>query len=570
MGSRGRKLADSRSDHRFLIFKDAESWMSYQGKYGSDEYFDTFIKHIDTMARDIGLMETFGPNPSATIEYLKQWAVKRTGGDAKSLNLISTQSARIQDTYDVLTGATNAPVNERLGNSLASLRGILMAAQLGSASVAAIPTDLNFGRLAASFSNMPQTGIIKRYLQLMNPLGGDEQRKVAIRLGLIADGWTTVASGAARYIGEISGNEISRKIVDGVMKATLLTPHTQASKWAFGMEFLAYLGDNVKKSFNDLDPKLKNKLAEYNINANQWDVIRSTDLTDFKGVNFVDSIKIEQRSDLDARDATEIATRVLEMVQTETNFAVPTANARAQSFLRGSTKRGTIQGEAFLSFAMYKSFGVTILNTHMARGMAQKGTATKTKYISDFIISTTLMGALAYQMKQIVAGRDPEPMDTANFWQKAMLQGGGIGIFGDFVTGSDEDRYGQNIFKTLAGPQIGFLADTLNMTVNRAFQYATDPDAREDAFTKSAKDLIKMGRYIPGQSAWFNKLLFERLLIDRAKLWADPKAQQKMRTLERKYRKENNQQYWWRPGRTSPSRKPDVSLEQLRPFGIGQ
>ena len=84
MGSRGRKLADSRSDHRFLIFKDAESWMSYQGKYGSDEYFDTFIKHIDTMARDIGLMETFGPNPSATIEYLKQWAVKRTGGDAKS------------------------------------------------------------------------------------------------------------------------------------------------------------------------------------------------------------------------------------------------------------------------------------------------------------------------------------------------------------------------------------------------------------------------------------------------------------------------------------------------------
>ena len=129
-----------------------------------------------------------------------------------------------------------------------------MAAQLGSASVAAIPTDLNFGRLAASFSNMPQTGIIKRYLQLMNPLGGDEQRKVAIRLGLIADGWTTVASGAARYIGEISGNEISRKIVDGVMKATLLTPHTQASKWAFGMEFLAYLGDNVKKSFNDLDP----------------------------------------------------------------------------------------------------------------------------------------------------------------------------------------------------------------------------------------------------------------------------------------------------------------------------
>ena len=45
------------------------------------------------------------------------------------------------------------------------------------------------------------------------------------------------------------------------------------------------------------------------------------------------------------------------------------------------------------------------------------------------LIGTTLMGALAMQLKGLVGqGQDPRPMGNAKFWGAAMLQGGGLRI----------------------------------------------------------------------------------------------------------------------------------------------
>jgi hypothetical protein len=54
-------------------------------------------------------------------------------------------------------------------------------------------------------------------------------------------------------------------------------------------------------------------------------------------------------------------------------------------------------------------------------------------------------------------------------------------------------------------------------------------------------------------------LALERLVLDQAKLWADPKARTKFRRTEKRYNKQYGQKYWWSPGDTSPSRSPDLS-----------
>ena len=40
-------------------------------KYGEANPFDTMMGHITNMSKEIAQMEILGPNPSATLEYLK-------------------------------------------------------------------------------------------------------------------------------------------------------------------------------------------------------------------------------------------------------------------------------------------------------------------------------------------------------------------------------------------------------------------------------------------------------------------------------------------------------------------
>jgi hypothetical protein len=50
------------------------------------------------------------------------------------------------------------------------------------------------------------------------------------------------------------------------------------------------------------------------------------------------------------------------------------------------------------------------------------------------VVATTVLGAVSLQLKNIAAGKDPEPMfgeHAAKFWANAAAQGGALGIFGD-------------------------------------------------------------------------------------------------------------------------------------------
>lgn len=547
----GKSIANRRQDHRFLVFKDGSSWLEYQERFGNANPFDTMISHVSSMARDTALMEIFGPNPRATINFMKQRLSKKSLGVEKLEDKARRTGRQIDELYLAFTGNNNAPVNGFFASTFAGLRQTLQSAQLGAASIGAI-TDLNFQRIARQFSGLPQVGVISDYLKQLNPLNAQERGQLAIRLGLIAEGWTSIASGQMRYVGDISGPEITRRVADFVMRASLLSPMTQAGRWAFGMEFLGTLADNSSKAFKELDPTFRNTLERYNINESAWNIIRATDLYDHQGAKFLRPADIEARTDVQPELARNLATRILEMVNTETEFAVPSSSLRGRVALTGETRPGTIAGELSRSFAMYKAFGVTLVNTHLARGMSLPGAGKKGAYFSNLIISTTLMGALAMQLKEMSKGRDPRPMTDSQFWLAAMLQGGGLGIYGDFLF-SDVNRYDRGLSETIAGPVVGFANDVRNLTVGNLVEVATGED------TNAASELINFTkRYVPGSSLWYLRLGLERMVFDQLTLMADPQARSKMRRTETRFKREFGQNYWWAPGDVTPERAPNI------------
>ena len=323
------------------------------------------------------------------------------------------------------------------------------------------------------------------------------------------------------------------------------------------------LADNVGKTIDEIDPRLKQSMERYGIGSEKWDIMRSTELYDHKGAKFLRAEDIEFRDDIDPKLARELATNLMAMVETETNFAVPSTSIRGRAALTGDLPPGTIGGELVRSFAMYKNFGVTLVNTHILRSAATPGAMGKGKAFTNLIISTTLMGALALQLKEMSKGRDPRSMDTGEFWGAAFLQGGGLGIYGDFLF-ADLNRFDRGLGTTIAGPVVGFADDVRKLTVGNIFEAIQGED------TKAASELISFAqRYTPGASIWYMRLGLERLIFDQAKLWADPEARTKMRRIQRKYQREYGQDFWWQQGKTLPDRRPDVTEANVnRLFGM--
>lgn len=553
MASGRRSVANSRTDHRFLVFKDADAWLEYQERFGNSNAFDVMMGHISSMSKEIAQMDILGPNPLATLDFIKTKIKQNVEpGDPNAINKANKTANYIDTLYNGWSGKNNAPIDGFFGNTFAGLRSILTAAQLGAASLSAI-TDFNFQRLTRGFVGLPQVSTITDVLKILNPLKAEEKGKLAVRLGLIAEGWTTVAAAQMRYVGDVSGPEITRRIADFVMRASFLSPFTQAGRWAFGMEFLGYLGDQIPKTFDQLDKPIRESLERYGIGSDKWDIIRSTDLYEHDGATFLSHENIAARTDIDSDTARDLSLRVLEMINTETNFAVPSASLRGKVALIGNTNPGTIAGELSRSFAMYKNFATTVMNTHLMRGVTQKGAARKGTYLADLIITGTLMGALALQLKEMSKGRDPRPMTSPEFWGSALMQSGGLGIFGDFLM-SDHNRFGGGLAQTIAGPVVGLGEDILKLSIGNVQQ------AIEGEDTNFASDMVGFaGRYTPGSSLWYTRLALERNILQQLQQMADPKAARKFRNIERKYARDYNQSYWWRPGSAVPDRSVDLS-----------
>ena len=545
----GRSMANRRQDHRFLKFKNGDSWLEYQREFGNVNAFDTMITHITSLSRDIAMMEVLGPNPVTTINAIKTALRKRVAETGEGESRANRASAKMDTLYRAHMGTLNSPISGFFANGFAGLRNILTAAQLGATFFTAI-TDLNSQSLARKFNGLPQVNTLNQVIKFMSPMKAKDRGKLATRLGLIADHWTTIASAQMRYIGEISGPEITRRISDLVMRGSLLSPWTQAGRWAFGQQFLGTLADSVDKPFAQLDKGVRGALERYGFSPADWEVIRQTELLEYEGATFFDVQKLIERTDIDAGEAERLGTRILEMINTETEFAVPTGSLRSRGVLLGNTQPGEIGGEILRSFAMYKNFGVTIMNTHLFRGVAELRNNKKAGYLAQFIIAGTVLAAFGIQMKELAKGRDPRPMDDPKFWGHALMASGGFGLYGDFLF-SNVNRFGQGLATAIAGPVVGFANDLNNLTVGNLLQLAQGEDTN---FAAEAVNFTK--RYIPGASLWYGRLAMERLVWDQLSTMTDPKIRAKRRRLEKRQKKLYGNSYWWRPGRTEPRRGP--------------
>lgn len=540
-------LADRHARTRAFEWTSANAYLDFLDRFGPGRtaLYDLLNGHIDGMARDIAMLEMLGPNPEWMVRMLRDTAMKRAADPDRAARV----GWRIDALWDWVSGTANTPVHDALAGGLRELRAFLSAAQLGSAFVSST-TDFATMRQVAAWNGAGFARVLRRYLRLMNPADAAD-RKLAVRAGLIAEAWAQRAAGAMRHQADVVGTGLGSRAADFVMRVSLLSPHTQAARWAVQIELLAAAAAQAGKRLDKLPEALRRGLGAYGVTAADWDLARSAGVVTEGGLTLISPEALARGAGADARHLAA-ATRLLEWVQSEARFAVPEPGAAERALMLGRTRPGTFAGEFLRASAQYKSFPVTVMLMHLGRGLNAARQGDYGRYLASFALASTAMGALAMQMKDITQGRDPRDMSDWRFWGAAFAQGGGGGLLGDFLY-SAIARTDQDFWSNLTSGPIGGLVSDLAKVAGLNVQ-ALDDERRERAI---GADLARLARrYTPGTSLWYARLGLDRLLWDELQRAVDDQAPRRWRQIERRRLREYEQEFWWRPGERAPERAP--------------
>jgi hypothetical protein len=558
-------LSSQRAEHRFLHFRDADAWRAYNRAYGGDDVFAAMIEHLRGMAKDVAALEILGPNPSATVTWMEQVieaeaakalvgqeslyrGVKRAGAPVG----VGSNAYLMRRLWDQVNGSVGVG-NLVAADAMQGLRNVLTGIHLSSAALTAMATDPFQSALARTFAGMRRLDWIP---QITRQLFSTASRREVQRSGvIIEDALAMLRFEVAQASLTTSSRELTQWVPDRVFQWTLLTPWTNANRRANAQAFMFQAGDVAGRTLADLDQgsnadqRFARHLRGFGINDADWDRIRATPGVDHGEAGMMLRPIDVMRAAGDDRALFDLGLRYSEALHGFVEEAVPQGTQRVRAALTGGTKPGTIAGEGVRSATAYLSYPVSVLMS-LIRAVAletAEGRARGAAFAVSAGLALTIGGALAVQLAEVRKGRDPRPMDDANFWLTALVKGGALGFWGDYVL-AEETKFGAETAARLAGPIGGLLADVATVANPRNL-------LEEDA--NAGRAAVRLARrYTP--QPWFVKPVMERMIFDRLQLLADPNAYRAWRRREAELRR-RGQRFYWPPGADAPRRAPDWS-----------
>lgn len=517
----GKKLGNSHQEFRVLQPKSGDAWLKYNDKYGiHSNPIDSMKEYINSMSTEIGLMEVFGTNPTKMLDDMAG-EVARVSGNPRSGSMAKAALDHIR--------SRTPRAEDGITNTFRGLRNIQTITKLPLAGVTAM-SDVGFTATRAMYLGMKPTRIFARHMKNLATSG---DYKTAGRLGLMADYANHMAVAANRFTDSMGFSKLDR-VTDFSMRANGLNHWTNSARSTFGMEFLANLSDQGAKSFNDLPRGMKSALQRYGFTDTDWDKM-SKARTSIEGTNFVDPTSELLDDSLKAR--------ILGMIKEETNFAVPEPNAKARAIAAAGTRTNTVANEMIRTMTQFKSFGISILTSHMGM-LLDKGLPTPTKmaYGASLLTSTTVMGAIVLQLKDIAKGREPRELSPTLFAQGA-LQGGFLGVAGDMIF--DDPRLFGGLPGKIAGPTVGDAN-----RIWKVFHSTKDEVLKEGGNWQ--KELFPAIESAAEEVAfplrlWSTRVAAERLMLDQVRRFTDPDYYSKLQRTKKWLRKEKGQGFWSTP-----------------------
>lgn len=410
--------------HRVLHFKDAESFIRYESKFGNSSLTGSLMGHIAKMSNDISLLESFGPKPQATYTMLKGVAdnvASQAQGTVGKIDLLKKYSdhqglfgATVDDIWNVLSGVTSQIEINRDGvaNFMAGWRNLEVAGKLGKAFISSF-SDIPSYFVASGFNRLGFMDSLKFFVAAY----GSDWKEYANRAGFIAD---SIISDFNRYAADNIGEGWTAKLANATMKASLLSAFTDATRRAMCLNMMAGMAKMLKKDWADLDAYDRARLEEGGISERDFELLQMAGTETHRGIEFITIRQLKRLSEGALNGATQeevdmLPSKLIGFIVNESEMASLGPDLITRAETTGGFKRGTLKGELYRSLFLFKSFPIAMMERHYRRAafLGQYGNRVdQASYAAGIFVATTIFGAISLQVQNLLNGKDLQDMET--------------------------------------------------------------------------------------------------------------------------------------------------------------
>jgi hypothetical protein len=456
------------SRERVLHFKDGDAAYEYNTRYGAETLPATIDRTLRNMGDNIGIMEKLGTNPTAMFDRLAREAEQY----AKDNHLKTRKLRFARNILKEVDGSLRTPIDNvfakislgiRIDEQLSKLGGITLSSSPDIALRAASMRNNGVGWLESEVKS----------LGLFLSKTDKEDKQFADLIGVTASAYThdfalDIASGNSP-VGFLS------KSMQKFYKLTGIEWFDKKNRTQATAFWGRYLYQNKDLHFDNLNPKLRDVLQENSIDAKLWDLYRKPEhISSFGGKKFINPgdaryFSKESIADYLVKDIKDLTVREVEDVRDVAEFRLRNYllnNTADISVSPGAAERAivnqgydpnSVAGAGLRMLTQFKSFTVAFTRRAAGRYFYSGVNTSDVMALTQLIASTTFYGYLAGASKDILKGRKPKDPRQYKTIIAAMTQGGGLGIYGDFLFG-EYNRFGGGFLETAGGPAIGSIS----------------------------------------------------------------------------------------------------------------
>lgn len=568
-------LAKKLSQERVLHFADGVAWHEYNKLYGTGNLREAVLRGLDLSGQNTALMRKLGTNPEANLnmalDIIKEDV--RKGGDPAALkNFNDARRGVLDNRYKEVSGQTRIAGSSYAARISANVRAWQSLSKLGGALLSSF-TDLPVAASEFRYQGRSYLGSLGEMTAgLVKGRGSEEQRQVLSSFGVYADSMRGEIM--RRFSADDSmGGKMSRGM-SLFFKLNGLSWWTDANKASAGLMMAHDLAHNKAKGWGDLDPQYQRALSLYGMDAGKWDLMREmeTKMADGKDYMTTDGIasitdeRITQHlqdlgrpvNDAAIRETREDLDRSLRAyVNDRVSYAVLEPDARTRSIINQGTRPGTIPGELIRFVTQFKSFPAAYMQKTIGRelygrgytptplGQGYRGSKDFLSALSNgngerlamaqLLLWTTAFGYLSMASKDVIKQRTPRSPEDPKTWIAAMVQGGGMGIFGDYLFG-EASRFGNKPLESAAGPVLGTAASAIDLWS----KLRSGDDAASSAFRLAQNNT-------PFMNLFYTRIAMDHLFFYSVQEAMNPGS---LRRNEQRIQKDNGQQFLVKPSQS--------------------
>ena len=536
---------------RVLHFKNAQARQEYNIKFGEPSLKESIFSVLATSSRNIALMQELGTNPRNTLDkVLSLMKKKYKQSDPKMVAQLNFKTFANQ--FAELDGSINAVGNQTLAKVGMVVRATGNMGRLGMARIT------SFGDIAQYMgtTSFQGRGLLTGLFESMSGLFRANDRAAMEVLQI-----TSNSISATAFRGNIYGAADDTWGRMGRLQNTFFTFNglngwiaSLKSSMALGLS--RHYGMLAKTMLSDLSVREQNFLTLYGIDDGKWNMLRSIktlavdnkrymtaesidDISNDAIINYVGR-KLSQRQIRNFKRDLQLTWK--NVLVDQGMHGSPEPDAAVRAITNQGLEKGTPMGETIRFIMQFKSFPISMWKKIIGRELYSYGpnesNLAKLGGLSSVMLLGTFFGYIAMSTKDMLMGRTPRDPKKMGTIMQAFAQGGGAGIYGDFLLSELQNEYGNGIFETALGPTASDVKKLLDMV-----QSMNEPKKAGKKFMELAEG------HTPFLNLYYTKAAYDYLIGYQIKEMLDPGYFDR---IKKKHEEKRGQNYFLKPGSIIP------------------